>query len=58
MRRSHADLFNETETRRTFVIYAEPWVAEMSRPFVVLAKREGKETQHAAKAVVLKVVGK
>ncbi|MBI3409468.1 MAG: hypothetical protein HY040_14090 [Planctomycetes bacterium] len=48
-------LVNENEVRRTFVIYAEPWVQPTSRPFVVLAKREGKNTEHAAKSVLLKV---
>lgn len=48
-------LVNEGETTRTVVLYAEPWVQPMERPFVVLAKREGKGTEHAAKAVMLKV---
>ena len=48
-------LVNENETARTVVLYAEPWVQPMERPFVVLAKREGKGTEHAAKAVMLKV---
>ena len=48
-------LVNENETKRTVVLYAEPWVQPMERPFVVLAKREGKGTEHAAKAVMLKV---
>ena len=51
-------LVNENETRRTIVIYAEPWVQPAVHPFVVLAKREGKNTEHAAKSVLLKVVGK
>ena len=37
------------------VIYAEPWVEPMRHPFVVFAKREGKNTEHAAKSVVLNV---
>ena len=48
-------LINENETRREMVIYAEPWVEPMAHPFVVLARREGKNTEHAAKAVILKV---
>ena len=48
-------LVNETETTRTVVLYAEPWVQAMERPFVVLAKREGKNTEHAAKSVLLNV---
>jgi WD40 repeat protein len=49
-------LITETETTRTFVLHAEPWVEPVEHPFVVLAKREGKNTEHAARAVVLKVV--
>jgi WD40 repeat protein len=48
-------LVNENETTRTIVIYAEPWVQAAERPFVVLARREGKNTEHAAKSVLLKV---
>lgn len=43
------------ETSRTIVIRAEPWVQEMSHPFVVLARREGKNTEHAAKSVLLRI---
>jgi hypothetical protein len=46
-------LVTENETRRTFVIRAEAWVAPTAHPFVVLAKREGKNTEHAAKSVLL-----
>jgi hypothetical protein len=48
-------LITEQDTSRTFVIYAEPWVEPTSHPFVVFASREGKNTQHAAKSVLLKV---
>jgi hypothetical protein len=48
-------LVNENETTRTVAIYAEPWVAVQDHPFVVLARREGKNTEHAAKSVMLKV---
>lgn len=48
-------LVNEDETTRTVVIYAEPWVQAQVHPFVVLARREGKSTEHAAKSVMLKV---
>jgi hypothetical protein len=48
-------LITEKETTRTFVIYAEPWVKPTSHPFVVLARREGKGTEHAAKSVLLTV---
>lgn len=43
------------ETSRTIVVYCEPWVSEMEHPFVVLSRREGKNTEHAAKSVLLKV---
>jgi hypothetical protein len=51
-------LITEAETTRTFVIYAEPWVKPTDHPFVVLARREGKNSEHAAKSVLLRVVGK
>jgi hypothetical protein len=51
-------LITEKEARRTFVIYAEPWVQPTEHPFVVLAKREGKNSEHAARSVLLKVVAK
>ncbi len=51
-------LVNENETRRTIVIYAEPWVQPGAHPFVVLARREGKNTEHGARSVLLKVAGK
>jgi hypothetical protein len=37
------------------VIYAEPWVRPTEHPFVVLARSERKGTEHAAKAVMLRV---
>jgi hypothetical protein len=48
-------LITEKETSRTIVLYAEPWVEPAAHPFVVLARREGKNTEHAAKSVLLKV---
>lgn len=48
-------LITEKETQRTIVIYAEPWVEASAHPFVVFARREGKNTEHAAKSVLLKV---
>jgi len=48
-------LVNENETSRIVAIYAEPWVRPQDHPFVVLARREGKNTEHAAKSVTLKV---
>jgi hypothetical protein len=49
-------LITENETSRTFAIYAEPWVQPTTHPFVVFAKSEKKNTEHAAKSVLLKVV--
>ena len=51
-------LINETETRRTITIYAEPWVEAGTHPIVVLARREGKNSEHGAKSVLLKVAPK
>ena len=48
-------LITERDTSREIVIYAEPWVQSMTAPLVVLAKSERKGTEHAAKAVMLKV---
>jgi hypothetical protein len=48
-------LITERETSRTIVLYAEPWVEATSHPIVVLAKREGKNTEHAARSMLLKV---
>ena len=48
-------LITEKETTRTIVLYAEPWVQPTDHPIVVLAKREGKNTEHAAQSVLLKV---
>jgi WD40 repeat protein len=48
-------LITERETNREVVLYAEPWVKPMDHPIVVLAKVEGKNTDHAAKSVLLKV---
>ncbi len=48
-------LITEQETTRTIVLRAEPWVAPMAHPIVVLARREGKNTEHAAKSVLLRI---
>ncbi|MBY0524100.1 MAG: hypothetical protein K2R98_11915 [Gemmataceae bacterium] len=48
-------LITERDTSRTIAIYCEPWVEPTTHPFVVLAKREGKGSEHAAKSVLLKV---
>jgi hypothetical protein len=50
-------LVTESETTRTFVIRAEPWVEPTAHPFVVLARREGKNTEHAARSLLLRVAG-
>ena len=48
-------LITESESSRTFFIYAEPWVQPTTHPFVVLARNEAKGTEFAAKSVLLKV---
>jgi hypothetical protein len=48
-------LITERDTAREIRIYAEPWVKPMEHPIVVLAKREGKNTEHAAGSVLLRV---
>ncbi len=48
-------LVNENETRRTVTFYAEPWIEAQDHPIVVLARREGKNTEHAAESVLMKV---
>jgi hypothetical protein len=50
-------LITERETSRRFVLYAEPWVKPTTHPIVVLATHEGKKTEHAAPAVMLRVAG-
>jgi hypothetical protein len=49
-------LINEKETSREVVLYAEPWVQPMEHPIVVLSRSEAKGTEHATKAVMMKVV--
>jgi WD40 repeat protein len=51
-------LITESNSTRTFAIYAEPWVQPTAHPFVVLARHEGKGTEYAARSVLLKVVGR
>lgn len=48
-------LITERETSRTCVLYCEPWVTPQEHPFVVLARREGKNTEHAARSVLLRI---
>ncbi len=47
----------DVSTRRV-ALYAEPWVKPGEQPFVVLATREGKGTEHAAPAVMLRITEK
>jgi hypothetical protein len=51
-------LVTERETRRTISLYAEPWVAPTDHPIVLLARREGKNTEHATKPVRLRIGAK
>lgn len=51
-------LITEKDSSRTVVIYAEPWVKPITHPLVVLSRREGKGTEHAARSVLLRVVEK
>jgi hypothetical protein len=46
----------ERDTSREIVLYAEPWVKPTDHPILIVARSERKGTEHAAKAVVLKVV--
>lgn len=48
-------LVTERDTSREITLYCEPWVRPMDHPVVVLAKREGKNTDHAARSVLLRV---
>ncbi len=48
-------LITEKETVRTVVIYAEPWVEAAEHPIVVLARSEQKNTEHAARSVLLRI---
>jgi mono/diheme cytochrome c family protein len=49
-------LITERETSRVITLYSEPWAQATDHPFVVLAKREGKNTEHAASSILLRVV--
>jgi hypothetical protein len=46
------------ESKRRVALYAEPWVKPGEQPFVVLATREGKGGEHAAPAVMLRIVNR
>jgi len=49
-------LINENESRRTIVIEADAWVRPTTHPFVVLSRSERKNTEHAARSVLLRVL--
>jgi hypothetical protein len=49
-------LITERDTSRVITLYSEPWAQPTTHPFVVLAKREGKNTEHAAQSILLRVV--
>lgn len=49
-------LITPNETARRITLFAEPWVRPTEHPFVVLSKREGRNSEHAARSVLLKVV--
>ena len=51
----NAIMITETETEREVVLRAEPWVESISVPLVVVANREGKNTNHAAKPIMLMI---
>jgi hypothetical protein len=51
-------LITERETRRTIALQVERWVEPSEHPIVVLARHEGKNQEHAAKSVLLKIVAK
>jgi hypothetical protein len=48
-------LITPEETTRTIAIYAEPWVQDLTHPFVVSARREDKNAEYATKSVLLRV---
>ena len=49
-------LITERDTSRVITLYSEPWAQPTTHPFVVLAKREDKNTEHAAKSIQLRVL--
>jgi hypothetical protein len=48
-------LVTERDTSREVTLYCEPWVRTTDHPIVVLARSERKNTEHAARALLLKV---
>ena len=51
-------LITERDTERTFTLKAESWVKPGSMPIVILAKREGKGTEHGSPTILLHVSAK
>jgi hypothetical protein len=49
-------LITERETSRVITIFTEPWAQPTEHPFVVVAKREGTNAEHAAQSVLLRVL--
>jgi hypothetical protein len=49
-------LITERESSREVALYTEPWAQPTVQPFVVLAKREGTNREHAASSVLLRIV--
>ena len=48
-------LVTERDTSREVTLFCEPWVRPTEHPVVVLARHEGKNTEHAARSVTLRV---
>lgn len=48
-------LITPAETKRTIVLYCEPWFEPTDHPFVILARHERKGSEHAARSVLLRV---
>jgi len=48
-------LVTERDTSREVTLFCEPWVKPTEHPVVVLARHEGKNTEHAARSVTLRV---
>ncbi len=48
-------LVTERDTSREIVLSAEPWVQPTEHPILIVARSERKGTEHAARAVLLKV---
>ncbi len=48
-------LITERDMVRTFTLKAEPWVKPGQVPLVVVAKREGKGTEHGSPTIMLHI---